>query len=255
MAADAPAPEDIAAGGAKWSGVIAQEGVDTGDGRRIEAGALKWRALPLTLMGQKTTPEFGGHTDAGVCGRIDDITRNGENIVAGGVFDTGAWGADIERMVRDGMLKGVSVDLAVDEAEVEEDPAIEDPMEAYFMGTLVVKSGTILGATVVPFPAFENASIAIIAGAAMTLRNARRDADGTMIVSFFMPFAPDMPPADAAPTDAPPAQKADPDQGEDDAVDAAMSAVEDASGALDDALAALRKALDADDAADKKEGE
>lgn len=123
------------------------------------------------------------------------------------------------------------------------------------MGTLVVKSGTILGATVVPFPAFENASIAIIAGAAMTLRNARRDADGTMIVSFFMPFAPDMPPADAAPTDAPPAQKADPDQGEDDAVDAAMSAVEDASGALDDALAALRKALDADDAADKKEGE
>lgn len=240
---EAPEADDVAAGGAKWSGVIAQEGVDTGDGRRIEAGALTWRALPLTLMGQKTTPEFGGHTDAAVCGRIDAITRSGKDIIASGAFDTGEWGADIERMVRDGMLKGVSVDLAVNEAEVEEDPDIEDPMEAYFMGTLVVKDGTILGATVVPFPAFENASIAIVAGAAMTLRNARRGDDGKMIVSFFMPFAPEVGvPVDDAPADEP----ADDASSDASSVDAAMSAVEDATSALDDALAKLRSAIDAE---------
>lgn len=185
--------EDDPVIGASWAGVIAQEGVDTGDGRRIEAGALNWRELPLTMMSQLVTPEWGGHTDAMVAGRIDSITRDGENIVGSGVFDTGDHGAETERMVRDGMLKGVSVDLAVNEAEIIPDPDIEDEIEAWFMGTLNILDGTILGATVVPFPAFENASIAIVAGAAMRVQRARiedRDGERTLVASFFMPFTP-----------------------------------------------------------------
>lgn len=182
--------------GASWSGIIAQEGVDTGDGRRIEPGALNWRELPLTLMSQLVTPEFGGHTDAEVAGRIDTITRAGQDIPAVGVFDTGEHGSETERMVRDQMLRGISVDLAINEAEIIPDPDIEDEIEAYFMGTLNVLDGTILGATVVPFPAFESASIAIVAGAAMHLHSFRKeeiDGERKTVVSFYMPFTPTLP--------------------------------------------------------------
>lgn len=186
--------EDAPAVGASWSGTIAQEGVDTGDGRRIEANALAWRELPIPLMAQLS--DTHGGFDPGptvVAGRIDSIDRAGENIVASGVFDTGDDGAETERLVREGMLRGVSIDLRIDDAELLPDPEIEDPMEAMFMGTLNILAGTILGATVVPFPAFENASIAIVAGAAMRLR-LRKGEDGSRLASFVMPFAP-FPPA------------------------------------------------------------
>lgn len=189
--------------GAAWGGPIAQEGVDTGDLRRIEPGALNHRKLPLTLMSQLVTPEWGGHADAAVAGRIDSIDRAGEDIVGGGVFDLGEHGAETERMVRTGMLKGVSVDLAINKAEMIPDPDIEDEIEAYFMGTLNILDATILGATVVPFPAFENATIAIIAGAYMRVGQQRKMeaaailerygvefAERRVVVSFCMPFAP-----------------------------------------------------------------
>lgn len=220
LAAAAPATVDEVTVGASWAGPIAQEGIDTGDGRRIEPGALGWRALPLTLMGQKTTPAWGGHEEAQVSGRIDTLTRNGADIDATGVFDTGEWGADIERLVREKMLNGVSVDLAINEAEVIPDPDIEDPEEAYWYGTLNVLDGTILGATVVPFPAFENAQIAIVAGGAMRLYGFRRETiDGvaTKVCSFFFPFA---------------AAFADDETDPQDAVDDAAEAVQDITDAV-----------------------
>lgn len=188
--------------GASWAGPMVFEGVETGDGRRIEPGALKWRAMPLTLMGQKTTPEWGGHAEAAVSGRIDSLTRSkgsaekGDPIDGTGVFDTGDWGSEIERMVRDGMLKGVSVDLAVNDAEIIPDPDIEDEIEAWFMGTLNILDAVVLGATVVPFPAFENANIAIVASAGPVEFIAATDGGrGKRIVrnftcSIFTPFEP-----------------------------------------------------------------
>lgn len=191
---------DDAAVGGSWSGVVAQEGVDTGDGRRIAEGALNWRELPLTLMAQHTTPDFGGHAEAEVAGRIDTLTRSGADILGTGIFDTGEWGSETERMVREGMLKGVSIDLAINDAEILPAEGIDDEIEALFMGTLNVLDGTILGATIVPFPAFENANIAIVAGAAMRLGRFRSEilnhyptedkATRVTIASFYMPFAP-----------------------------------------------------------------
>lgn len=194
MAAVDTTPE-IQAVGAAWSGVVAQEGVDTGDGRRIAEGALNWRELPLTLMAQHTTPDFGGHAEAQIAGRIDTLQRSGSDIVGGGIFDTGEWGTETQRMVTDGMLKGISIDLAVNEAEVVPPENPVDEMDEMFGGTLIVLDGTILGATVVAFPAFENASIAIVAGAAMRLSRFRRDDEGRAVASFYMPFAP-FPPGD-----------------------------------------------------------
>lgn len=197
-AVDTATTEDEVRVGATWGGPIAQEGVDTGDGRRIEPGALSWRELPLTLMAQHTTPEWGGHAEAAVAGRIDVITRNGENMDGTGIFDTGSWGAETERMVRENILNGISIDLSVDEAEVIPDPEIEDPEEAYWMGTLNILKGTILGATIVPFPAFENAKIAIVAAGSRRLHNLRI-VDGRKVITLTMPFA---------------AEFADPPQGE-----------------------------------------
>lgn len=216
-----------------WSGVIAQEGVDTGDGRRIEQGALGWRALPLTLMAQLVTPGAmdGGHADAQVAGRIESIDRAGADIVAVGVFDSGAHGAETQRLVAEGTLRGISIDLAVNQAEVIPDPNVEDEMEAYFMGTLLVLDGTILGATVVPFPAFENATIAITAGAAMRLGRARVEqvnGERKQVVSFFMPFAPMKPggaPMKPDPNMDP--EEADPNDASDDAT-AAIADITDA---------------------------
>jgi hypothetical protein len=193
--------ETVVAVGASWSGPIVQEGVDTGDGRRIAEGALAWRELPLTLMSQHNTPGEGGHADAQVAGRIDTLARNGENIDGAGIFDSGEWGAETERLVRDGMLKGISVDLAVEEYEVIPAEGVEDPDEALWLGTLNILKGTILGATVVPFPAFENATIALTASTRR--QDLRKDGD-TLVASFYLPFAP-FPAGDdeADPADAP----------------------------------------------------
>lgn len=219
--ATAEAVEEVAAGAA-WSGPVVQEGVDTGDGRRIAPGALAWRELPLTMMSQHNTPGEGGHADAQVAGRIDTLARNGGNIDGAGVFDTGAWGAETQRLVTDGMLKGISVDLAVEEYEIIPAEGVEDPDEAMWLGTLNILKGTILGATIVPFPAFENASIAITASA--NRRDLRKDGD-TLVASFYMPFAP-FPPAKEAPADS-------------DAEDAKDGGSDDAAEAVADIRAAV----------------
>jgi hypothetical protein len=213
--------------GAGWFGAIAQEGIPTGDKRQIAAGALSWRELPLTLMAQHSTPGFGGHADAKIAGRIDTIERSGENIEGAGVFDTGEHGAETERLVREKILNGISVDLAINEAEVIPDPAIEDPDEAYWMGTLNVLDGTILGATIVPFPAFENAQIALVAGSFQHLTELRvEEIDGKRrkVASFFMPFSAQMatPPPPAAGDD-----ESDPQDASDDAAEA-VSDIRDA---------------------------
>jgi SPP1 gp7 family putative phage head morphogenesis protein len=189
--------------GAAWSGAIAFEGEDTGDGRIITRGALNWREPPMPLMAQPTSAHgFGDPGPASVAGRIETIERNGDEIIASGVFDTSEAGVEAERLVREGMLTGISLDLAVNEAEVIPPENPKDEMDEIFGGTLNVLDGTILGATLVPFPAFENARIAILAGAAMHMHHFRRDGE-QLVATVVMPFAPFPAAAPASEEDAP----------------------------------------------------
>jgi hypothetical protein len=94
-----------------WSGVIGVEGEMTGDGRLIEANALRWENLPLPL--RYVGSDVGAHDGAQVVGRITSISRGEDGqILAEGDFDMASpAGVEAARQVEQGLTNGVSMDL------------------------------------------------------------------------------------------------------------------------------------------------
>jgi hypothetical protein len=193
----------------EWDAVFVPEATLTEDGRAFAPGSLSWRDLPLTLMAMTTTGP-GGHEGARLAGRIDRIWREGELVKAAGVFDSGpddsgAFGEEIARLVGDGTLRGLSVDIAplewdrtprddwFDEngawiATQDEDgnwvPAgaaerSEEDAIAMLFGEgpnlITVVTKAVIGmATVCPFPAFGKASISLLASGAFRFEHQGR---------------------------------------------------------------------------------
>jgi hypothetical protein len=146
--------------------LLVVEGVWTGDGRWIDEGSLTWRNLPLPLMGLDKTTE--AHMEARLIGNITRIERAGRELHGYGSFvqsdDPDI--VNLQNLVRNGELRGVSVDLDAVEYEVLIDQPSEPRMDDD--GTVVMEgddwrmritSARLIGATVVPFPAFEEAFI------------------------------------------------------------------------------------------------
>mgnify|MGYP001569157566 CR=1 FL=1 len=144
--------EEEAASGRGWRAVLVVEDTMTGDRRTIEADALSWRDLPLPLLYQPANN--GGHDGAVVVGRIDAIDRDGTSLIGSGVFDTAEQAVEVVRLIEEEMLRGVSVDLDDLDADVVVEDEDDEP-------TLVVHKGRIMGATIVAFPAFQEATIAL----------------------------------------------------------------------------------------------
>jgi hypothetical protein len=189
--AEVEVPEPPPNGALAWSAKLAPEGKITDDGRIFAPGSIKWRGLPLSLMAMTKTPGEGGHAGAELSGRIDRIWRDETSlpywINGEGVFDDSEFGREIARLVGDETLRGNSVDLAIREAEfgprsayVDEfglwrDDAPEpgaderDIAEILFSDEediiMVVRDASIGMSTVCPFPAFEDAGIALVAAA------------------------------------------------------------------------------------------
>lgn len=92
-----------------FTAVLLTEGVLTRDGRMVDPGALTW-AVPLTLMAQLTTED--GHDGAIVAGRIDEITRQGADLIATGMLTTDEGIFTVAPMIADLTLRGISVDMA-----------------------------------------------------------------------------------------------------------------------------------------------
>jgi hypothetical protein len=173
--------------GEEFHSLLVVEGTWTGDGRWIEEGALSWRDLPLPLMATDRTTE--GHADAVLVGQITRIEREGREIHAWGRFVVSD-DADIMRLqgfIKAGDLRGISVDLdsleydIVMPAEAMDDD-IEDEVEdetgnrrqirmSSDDAKMIVTSARIMGATVVPFPAFQEAFIESLAAAAAVLQS------------------------------------------------------------------------------------
>ncbi len=173
----------------RWRAGLVPEGTLTDDGRAFAPDSIKWRELPLTLMAMINTSAEGGHDGALVAGRIDRIWRDETGMIqAEGVFDQGEYGMDIGRLVGDGTLRGVSVDIAISRfvreprsnwfddagnwAPKPDEEAADIPLVDLLLGdtldsedpvVLVVLEGVIGMATVCPFQAFEDATIALAA--------------------------------------------------------------------------------------------
>lgn len=156
-----------ASSGPGWRGSLTVQNSVTPDKRMIAEDSLDHRELPLPLMAMFENGP-GGHEGSRLAGRIDSITQNGDDFVGEGVIDAGGeTGAELLRLREAGMPLGISVDLAIHEHEMRaaDDPfgaalAEEEAMEAFFTksGVLVITKATILGATVVPMQAIDEAN-------------------------------------------------------------------------------------------------
>jgi hypothetical protein len=170
------ADEDVEMG-EDFHALLVVEGVWTGDGRYIEEGALEYRELPLPLMAIDRTTE--AHMEAVLIGNITRIEREGREIHGYGSFIESE-SPDVKRLqtlIKRSELRGISVDLDAVEYEVlvpaeEQEPEItEDGEMAYGMADLKMRvtSARIMGATVVPFPAFQEAFIESLAALTASL--------------------------------------------------------------------------------------
>jgi hypothetical protein len=162
--------------GTPWEGVLALEGVETGDGREFSDNALTWDEGDLIPLRWNKVDSHGGipQTQAVTVGRINQIYRDPAKpnyIMGRGVFDDqGVEGAEALRLVRDGFLSGVSIDSDnIKDADVElvfpESNGSEDDEDSGLFDLfqepdkVIFHAGRIRGATLCDIPAFTEAKI------------------------------------------------------------------------------------------------
>ena len=147
-----------------WEGVLIVEGVPSGDGRQIAEGALSWRELPIPLMLQ--TVNAPGHEGAVIAGSIHEIVREGQNVIGRGYFDSGDAGSEAKRLLSEGTMRGVSADIdSVTMEFVTPDGQAVGMEDFLFSGVEAIEvlvEGRIMGATLTPFPAFQEAHVKVI---------------------------------------------------------------------------------------------
>lgn len=137
-------------------GVIAPEGVMSGDGRQFDVGALSSRNLPIPLRYEFVSTHGGTTSEVVTIGRVDEAWMEGNLYMFSGVIIvTKDWSMKVIEGIVDGSIRGVSIDgdLAV-EREVTEEEFANGMREAY---TKVRQAGL----TVVPIPAFQETYIAL----------------------------------------------------------------------------------------------
>ena len=137
--------------------LVLPENMESGDGRSFSAGSITMRELPLPLLWQIKTAQ--GHDGSVVVGRIDKMERTADGVGnAYGVFDSGEYGREAERLVRGGFIKGISADL--DRFEAAEEEASNGEEDGKIGGGKIkITKGRIMGITLVPKPAFQECKI------------------------------------------------------------------------------------------------
>ena len=132
--------------GVEWEGVLAPVGEPSGDGRVLAAdGQYRFREFPLPLMWQETT--LDGHDSARVVGSITEgEVKDGKITARGIVF---ASEEKVLELLEAGVIRP-SVDLCDMVASLDEDT-----------DELVVEAATVMAATLVAKPAFENVHVTV----------------------------------------------------------------------------------------------
>lgn len=139
----------------KWSSHSTFEGrrAHASDRREFAPGSIHSRPMPLPLMALETRTM--AHLMARLCGRIDSFRRDeGGVIVAEGTYADTEFGAHIEELVDQQMLRWVSVDTQPTLWERVVDGQDSDGEDQYVTRFLQTD---LTGQTLVPFPAFARA--------------------------------------------------------------------------------------------------
>ena len=136
--------------------------VESGDGRKLLSNSLSTRDLPIPLLWQPKTGT--GHDGSFIVGRIDSCDVTPEGIKnARGVFDTGPYGREAERLVRNGMLRGISADLDMFEPVSDEEMSqMSAESGEDTTNKLWIKKARTMAATLLPKPAFQECTIRIV---------------------------------------------------------------------------------------------
>jgi len=137
--------------GRKFRALLVSEGKRSTDGRMITYGALYTREPPLPLMWLNRNTQ--AHEEAIFVGNILSVERVGAQVWAYGEFDTSPDALEATRLVDDKKLRGISMDTAVLDYEL-----IEEGEKVLFD----VKRAELMGATIVPFPAFDDTYIELL---------------------------------------------------------------------------------------------
>ena len=152
--------------------LLIPEGVESGDGRKFKRGSIEMRELPLPLMWQIKTAN--GHDGSVVVGKIERLERTDKGLGnAYGVLDTGAYAKEVERLIRNGFIRGISADMDQFEAtedkpdfsELEESEASKKDKnkdKEITKSKITINKARVMAATIVPKPAFQECSISLI---------------------------------------------------------------------------------------------
>ena len=145
--------------------LVLPEDLESGDKRKFKPESVEIRELPLPLLWQIKTAD--GHQGSVVVGRIDFMERISGGIGnARGVFDTGEYGKEAERLVRNGFIRGVSADL--DQFEAKEQKlgidALQDEDDEIEKKSLLINHARVMAVTIVPKPAFQECVIMLVDG-------------------------------------------------------------------------------------------
>jgi hypothetical protein len=138
-----------------WVGVITKLGIEAGKLDKRKISDVTWSDLPITLYAQ--TENSSGHSDAFICGSINDIWVDGTNVYGKGYFSNSKEGQDALLLVQEGALRGLSVDIRDGDLEIVEN---QDTGEVS-IDWVTAKIGA---ATLVAMPAFEGAEIQVLDG-------------------------------------------------------------------------------------------
>jgi len=129
--------------------MILDESLPTDDGRSFNENSVDWREPPIPLMFTIVNGE--GHKGSVLGGSITELWREGSQIWGRGEYAKTDEGQQLSALVGDRMLTGVSADIANAHSE----KSVND------LDELVenIDRGTVIGATVLPFPAFGSTRI------------------------------------------------------------------------------------------------
>lgn len=149
-------------------GVLAPEGVATGDGRQFALDSLSTRDLPVPLLYEYVHTHGGDTSMTSTVGRVDEAWRDDATNMwrwRGAIVLSTQYAQEaIDGMVN-GTVRGVSIDG--DQAEVQIPEMPEDTGDEEMLLAMLMPAETVFakmrvsGLTIVPIPAFQEAYIAL----------------------------------------------------------------------------------------------